>query len=136
MTPEQRQRKLEANRARYYARKKAGLCYACAQPTQRLRVRCEPCEARTRAEYGVPPEYFRDRRQRLASAGLCTGCGEAPPDEGFRSCARCRLRNAEARRASWRRRRGAKPKQRCAFCGIVGHRAVTCPVAHAAEVAR
>ena len=128
----------ERHRKRAADRRAQGLCPKCGkQPPAPERSLCEACSERGRAAereryarrkaagdpYGgrypegrrrMARERNKRRRRERKEAGLCTACGERPPDRGGAFCESCR----EARRAEERKLYAARrAKGMCGRCG-------------------
>ncbi len=126
----------ERSRQLHAERKAAGICTKCGRaPACPERTTCEPCaeqhrdrarHARAKAE-GIPyggrdPEARRragrKRSRRRAEArkasGLCTRCGNLPPEEGRSMCEPCREDRRQAKRDRHAERRAAGLCVQCA----------------------
>ena len=126
-----RDRQVSAERAA------SGLCTRCGKgPAVEERTACEPClEERRKADrasyaagkaagkpYGGANAEAkrrsgraksRRRQQARRAAGLCTRCGDNPPDEGGTTCAPCRDKRQAAERQQYEERRAARLCTRC-----------------------
>ena len=83
----------EASKARYEARKAAGLCVACGRfPAADGLVNCRECAEKNRKS---AKKSLKKRRTTLKQAGVCTNCGKAPAAEGHAYCENCIQKHRE-----------------------------------------
>ena len=79
------------------ARKRAGLCVACAMPVDGIYQKCEKCR-----QYNT--RYLRERRIYCIDHHICTKCGAASAVGGNQLCEACRIKNAKYNHRGYQRR--------------------------------
>lgn len=115
--------KAKANtNARRRARRAAGLCVSCAEPSKTSR--CHACESKQRdSRRAYLREYHRKwrakhrearrasvkrHRQKMKAAGLCVGCGKVEPAKGMVSCPTCIGKDRKRHHAARDRRKASR----------------------------